>query len=151
MQYFYQIRRFSGLVRLQSWSLHSKKGSKTNPANYKAISLLPIISKIIEKLIHKQTSSFLSNSKSLYNYQSGFWKNHSTDSCLTFLHCNILKGFDKDWNNFSNYTVGWFKLYLSNRLFRLNIENCYLDSLQYYIWGTTRVHSGTFTASHIRQ
>ena len=36
-----------------------KKGSKTNPSNYRPISLL--ISKIIEKLIHEQTSSFLSN------------------------------------------------------------------------------------------
>ena len=35
-----------------------KKGSKTNPSNYRPISLLPLISKVIEKLIHEQTSSF---------------------------------------------------------------------------------------------
>ena len=28
---------------------------------------------------------------------------------------------------FSNHTVGWFKSYLSNRLFRVNLENCYAD------------------------
>ena len=72
-----------------------KKGSKTNPSNYRPISLLPLISKIIEKLIHEQTSSFLSNNELLYNYQSGFRKNHSTDSCLTLLHDKILKSFDK--------------------------------------------------------
>ena len=59
------------------------------------MSLLPLISKIIEKPIHEQISSFLSNNEVLYNYQSGFWKTHSTDSCLTFLHDKILKGFDK--------------------------------------------------------
>ena len=62
-----------------------KKGTKTNPSNYRPISLLPLISKVIEKLIHVQTSPFLSNNEILYNYQSGFRKNHSTDSFLTFL------------------------------------------------------------------
>ena len=38
---------------------------------------------------------FLSNNEILYNYQSEFWKNHSTDSCLTFLHDKILKGLGK--------------------------------------------------------
>ena len=73
-----------------------KKGSKTNPSNYRPISLLPLISKIIEKFIHEQTNNFLSNNEILYNYQSsGFWRNNLTDSCLTFLHDKILKGFDK--------------------------------------------------------
>ena len=61
-----------------------KKGSKTNPLNCRPILLLPLISKIIEKLIHEQTGSFLCNNELLYNYQSGFWKYHSTDSCLMF-------------------------------------------------------------------
>ena len=38
---------------------------------------------------------FLSNNEILYNHQSGFRKNHSTDSCLTFLHDKSFKGFDK--------------------------------------------------------
>ena len=130
------------------------KGSETNPSNYRPIPLLPLISKIIEKLIHEQTSSFLSNNEILYNHQSGFRKNHSTDSCPTFLHDKILKGFDKGLMTgmilidlqkafdtidhdillkklsaigFSNHTIGWFKSYLSNRLFRVNLGNCYSD------------------------
>ena len=38
---------------------------------------------------------FLSNNEILYNYQSGFRKKHSTDSCLTLLHDKNLKGFEK--------------------------------------------------------
>ena len=28
---------------------------------------------------------------------------------------------------FSNHDIGWFKSYLSNRLFRVNLGNCYSD------------------------
>ena len=109
---------------------------------------------MIKELIHEQTSSFLSNNEISYNCLSGFQKNHSTDSCLTFLHDKILKGFDKGLMTgmilidlqrafdmidhdillkklsaigFSNHTINWFKLYLSNQLFRVNLGNCYSD------------------------
>ena len=36
-----------------------KKGSLTEASNYRPISLLPLISKVIEKVIHDQTSAFL--------------------------------------------------------------------------------------------
>ena len=71
-----------------------KKGSLTEPCNYRPISLLPLISKVIEKVIHNQTSTFL-NSKNLYTYQSGFRKKHSIDFCLSYVNDKILKGFDR--------------------------------------------------------
>ena len=49
-----------------------EKGSKTDPKNYHPISLLPLVSKVIEKVIHNQTKTFLSKNKILYKYQSGF-------------------------------------------------------------------------------
>ena len=61
-----------------------KKGSLTEASNYRPISLLPLISKVIEKVIHDQTSAFLNSRHLLYNYQSGFRKNHSTDFCPLF-------------------------------------------------------------------
>ena len=72
-----------------------KKGKKTDPSNYRPISLLPIISKIIERIVHDQIYIFLSENSILYNYQSGFRKNHSTNLCLSFLTDKILKGFDE--------------------------------------------------------
>ena len=72
-----------------------KKGSLTEASNYRPISLLPLISKVIEKVIHDQTRAFLNSRNLLYNYQSDFRKNHSTDYCLSFLNDKILKGLTK--------------------------------------------------------
>ena len=38
-----------------------KKGSKTDPKNYRPVSLLPLVSKVIEKFIRNQTENFLRN------------------------------------------------------------------------------------------
>ena len=48
-----------------------KKVAKTEPKNYKPISLLPLISKVLEKVIHNQMHNFLDTNKILYRYQSG--------------------------------------------------------------------------------
>ena len=71
-----------------------KRGSKTDPRNYPPISLLPLISKIIEKIIHDQTQNFLDKNNVIYRYQSGFRKFYSTDSCLSYLNNNIATGFE---------------------------------------------------------
>ena len=71
-----------------------KKGTKTDPNNFRPISLLPIISKIIEKVIHDQTMNYLTENNVLYRYQSGFCKNQSTDTSLANLTDKILTGFD---------------------------------------------------------
>ena len=71
-----------------------KKGSKTNPKNYRPVSLLPLVSKVIEKVIHNETDIFLNKNKILYKYQSGFRKSFSTNSCLTLLTDKINKGFE---------------------------------------------------------
>ena len=59
-----------------------KKGKKTDPKNYRPISLLPVISKILEKVIHDQTMDFVTKKNILWQFQSGFQKFHSADSCL---------------------------------------------------------------------
>ena len=62
-----------------------KKGSLTEASNYGPISLLPLISKVIKKIIHDQASTFLNSRNLLYSHLFGFCKNHSTDFCLSFL------------------------------------------------------------------
>ena len=68
-----------------------KKGSLTQPCNYRPLSLLPLISKVIEKLMHDQTGTFLNSKNLLYTYESGFRKKHSTDFCLSYLNAKNLK------------------------------------------------------------
>ena len=50
--------------------------------NYRPISLLPILSKIFEKLIYKRMYSFLEENKLIYNQQFGFRSNYSTEHAL---------------------------------------------------------------------
>ena len=71
-----------------------KKGSKDEPKNYRPISLLPQISKVIEKIVHEQILEYLDKNKILYRYQSGFRPYHSTDTCLSYLSDKIVQGFE---------------------------------------------------------
>ena len=72
-----------------------KKVFLTEASNYRSTSLLLLISKVIEKVIHDQTSASLNSRNLLYNYQSGFRKNHSTDYCLSFLNEKSLRVLTK--------------------------------------------------------
>ena len=60
-----------------------RKGTKTEPSKYWPVSLLLIISKVIERIFHGQTKTFSSENNILYNSQSGFRPNHSTNPCLS--------------------------------------------------------------------
>ena len=129
----------------------NKKESKTKPKNYRPISLLPLISKIMEKIIHNQTQLFLNDNNILYKYQSGFRKYYSTDTCLSYLNDKVQIGFEQGWMTgmilidlqkafdtiidhdillekmhclgFSEPTIQWFRSYLTNRLFLINLGN----------------------------
>ena len=56
-----------------------KKGSLNDISNYSPISLLPSISKIFEKLIFIQLSTYLNEHKLLHDSQYRFRKGHSTE------------------------------------------------------------------------
>ena len=56
-----------------------KKGSLNDISSYRPISLLPSISKILEKIIFKQLSTYLNKDKLLYDSQYGFRAGHSTE------------------------------------------------------------------------
>ena len=55
-----------------------KKSKKSSVSNYRPISLLPQISKILEKIITFRLTDFLNNNNIITECQYGFKNNHST-------------------------------------------------------------------------
>ena len=80
-----------------------KKDDQSNIANYRPISLLPSISKILEKIAYKRLYSFLNMNNLLIPNQYGFRKNHSTDYAILQLSDKIIDSIAK-----KEHTVGVF-------------------------------------------
>ena len=64
-----------------------KKGRNTDPENYRPISLLPILSKIIERVVYNQLLEHLEKHDVLYEYQSVFRSNNSAQLTLVLVIC----------------------------------------------------------------
>lgn len=68
-----------------------KSGNAELPQNYRPISILPVLSKILEKSVHHQFLTYLENNNLLTESQFGFRKNRSTKMAATLLCDNIRK------------------------------------------------------------
>jgi len=55
-----------------------KKGDPQLSSNYRPISLLNVLSKLLENIMYKRLYSFLNSDNKLYQYQFGFKKYYST-------------------------------------------------------------------------
>lgn len=127
-----------------------KEGPKTDPNNYRPISILSTVSKIIEKIIFKQVYDHLNSNGILNKFQSGFRPLHSTVTALldatnnwylniddgqinAVLFLDLKKAFDtvnhtillKKLKHYGidNTTLKWFESYLSDRKQVTTIEN----------------------------
>ena len=52
------LSKFPSTFKLAKFKPIFKKGRRTNVSNYRPISLLPILSKVIEKVVHEQATKF---------------------------------------------------------------------------------------------
>ena len=66
-----------------------KKGSRLDVGNYRPVSILPTISKIMERAVYLQMEKHLKDKNILYEFQSGFRASYSTDTCLINLQDGI--------------------------------------------------------------
>ncbi|CAG9137835.1 unnamed protein product [Plutella xylostella] len=69
-----------------------------NPSSlnhYRPISILPFLSKVLESIVHRQLTAFLSNGGLLNPYQSGFRAGHSTTTALLKVTEDIRSGMEK--------------------------------------------------------
>ena len=70
-----------------------KKNEDNIMNNYRPISLLPIFSKIFEKVVQNQLYSYLNSNNLLFDSQHGFRENYSTESAVIeltdYLKCHI--------------------------------------------------------------
>ena len=72
-----------------------KNGSKEDVNNYRPISILPTISKLIEKWVESQFFKYLNEFNLLYKSQSGFRPKHSTESALILMTGSWLKAINE--------------------------------------------------------
>ena len=58
-----------------------KKNSTLEAGNYRPVSILSVVSKILEKAVHSQLVKFLEQNNILFDFQSGFRSRFSTETC----------------------------------------------------------------------
>ena len=72
-----------------------KENDPTKPENYRPISILPCLGKLLEKIVHQQLYQYISTNNILSAQQSGFRKGYSTGTCLIDFLDNIYQNIDK--------------------------------------------------------
>ena len=120
--------------------------------NYRPVSNLPFLSKILEKLVFNQLNYFLNKNNILEKYQSGFRMNHSTETALlkilNDIRCNadtrkvtvlvlldLSAAFDtvdhhillnrlRTLIGLSGTVFNWFSSYLTDRSFFVSMDTC---------------------------
>ena len=72
-----------------------KAGDSMQISNYRPVSIVPLFSKILEKLMYHRLLEYINENKILYKYQFGFRENHSTNLALIVLIDKITTAIDK--------------------------------------------------------
>ena len=80
-----------------------KSKDRTLTTNYRPVSLLITISKLLEKAVHSRVYDFMEQTNQMYPSQYGFRKKHSCETAISELVAEIVKNMDE-----KKYTLGIF-------------------------------------------
>jgi hypothetical protein len=72
-----------------------KKGNREEIENYRPISLLPVFSKIIERVMNIRLTNFITNNNILVEAQNGFRKGKSTETAIQAFLENIYEALEE--------------------------------------------------------
>lgn len=86
---------FPDTLKLATVTAIHKAGSKTDPNNYRPISVLPVISKIFEKILYNRLETYLNEIDFLSKKQYGFRKKSNTLSATIDLVTKLKNKVDK--------------------------------------------------------
>ena len=78
-----------------------KSGDEDNVSNYRPISILPVFSKALERIMHNKVYNNLDSKGLLHEEQFGFQRNNSTEHAVLQLSRDITDAFEK-----GEYTLG---------------------------------------------
>ncbi|KAL0810530.1 hypothetical protein ABMA28_010651 [Loxostege sticticalis] len=91
----FKLGIFPDSLKVAKVSPIHKSGSKTDPGNYRPISVLPVISKIFERLLYNRLNNFLTEKKVLIDEQYGFRSKSNTTAAAVDLITKIKTQIDK--------------------------------------------------------
>ena len=157
----FQLGQFPDNLKVAKVKPFHKGDSKLIVSNYRPISLLPIISKVFEKIMYKRLMEFLKSENILYKQQFGFQKAKSTEEAIIDIQAKIVEALERkehpcciflDFakafdtvnhsiliNKLNHYeirgnTLDWLKTYLTNRKQCVEIGN-YKSNLETITYG----------------
>ena len=131
-----------------------KSGDPCLRTNYRPISVLSIIAKVFETVVHQQVTSYFISNNLFAKAQSGFRSGHSTqdvllrvtedwklalddDNLVGIMFIDLSKAFDSIDHSlliaklsaygFDKISLQWFSAYLSNRQQRVVLDHVYSD------------------------
>ena len=147
---------FPDMLKLASIACIFKGGSTLEVSNYRPVSVLPILSKLLESLMQTRLVEYLEKNKIIYERQFGFQKNKSTslavlEMCSKVVDaienkqylCSVFLDFAKAFDTVNHKILlskmehygirgivkDWFTSYLANRYQKVKIGNEYSDEM----------------------